>query len=248
MIVYKQKVRQKELLALKTEEMNRQQTLDMLMTFELKNIRASIEGQEIERKRIAQELHDGIGGSLAGIKMRMQSLTKKGEVNDQFKNVIQSIDDVYREVRTLSHHLTPPGMHRHSFVEFISKYLNDISEASKFELEYIFHGEEELNSLPDESKVEIYRILQELINNIIKHAEANFVEVQLLWSEDCVNLIVEDLGKGFNPASVKSGIGLNSIAKRVESMGGKLNIDSNPGRGTIINVDIYCNPTKMNIA
>ena len=238
MVVYQQKVRNTELLTLKTEEVNKQKTLELLRSFEIKTIKANIEGQEKEKQRIAKELHDGVAGSLAAIKMRFQSMENLLDENPPLRKLMQSVDEVYKEVRTISHHLTPPGMLEYSFVGFIKKYLNEISESAQFDVEYIFEGERELNLLSDDVKVEIYRILQELISNVIKHAKADFVEVQIIKSDEEVGLIVEDRGKGFDSASKSAGLGLLSIKSRVDALGGELYIDSVPRRGTLVNVSI----------
>ncbi len=238
MVVYQQKVRNKELLALKTEEVNKQKSLELLRSFEIKTIKANIEGQEKEKQRLARELHDGVAGSLAAIKMRFQAMGKLLDENDTLKNLMHSVDEVYKEVRTISHHLTPPGMLQYSFVQFINKYLSEISESGKINIEYIFHGEKALNQLTDDVKVEIYRILQELITNVIKHSKADLVEVQLMRQSEEVNLIVEDRGKGFDVVARSAGLGLNSIKSRVDSLGGQLNVDSAPKRGTIVSVTI----------
>ncbi len=238
MVVYQQKVRNKELLALKTEEVNKQKSLELLRSFEIKTIKANIEGQEKEKQRLARELHDGVAGSLAAIKMRFQSIGQLLEDNATLKNLMQSVDEVYKEVRTISHHLTPPGMMQYSFVHFINKYLTEISQSSKINIEYIYHGEMALNQLTDDVKVEIYRILQELITNVIKHSKADLVEVQLMKQTEEVNLIVEDWGKGFDAVAKSAGLGLVSIKSRVDALGGQLNVDSAPKRGTIVSVII----------
>ncbi len=238
MIVYQQKVRNKELLAAKTEEVNKQKTLELLRSFEIKTIKANIEGQEKEKQRVAKELHDGVAGTLAGIKMKFQSLGNLLEENLQVKNLMNSIDDLYKEVRTISHHLTPPGMLQYSFVDFIKKYLNEISGMGNLEVEYVFHGERQLNLLSDDVKVEVYRILQELIGNVIKHACADWVEVQVVRNDDGLNMIVEDRGKGFDASAKSAGLGLTSIRSRIDALGGQLLIDSVLKRGTIVSIDI----------
>lgn len=241
LIMYKQKVRNRELLAQRTEEINKQKTLEMIRDFELKTIRASIEGEEKEKRRIARELHDGVAGTLAGIKMRFQALGHSFEEDEQFKRLIQSLDEAYQEVRTISHHLSPPGMMHHSFVGFIEKYLSEISASVEFDMEYFLYGKEYLNELNDDVKVEIYRILQELISNVLKHAKAFFTEVQLIADNERVTLIVEDRGRGFSPASRIGGFGLQSIRSRVDGLGGELHIDAVLGRGTIVQVYIPVN-------
>ncbi|WP_375577965.1 tetratricopeptide repeat protein [Marivirga tractuosa] len=192
LIVYRQKVKSREQLAAKTEEVNQQKTLELIREFEIKTIRAQIEGQENEKKRIAKELHDGIAGGLAAIKMNLQSLDNTSNQNLQLKKLIKGVDAIYSEVRTISHNLTPPEMLNHSFADFLKKYLSDVSEIATFKIEYIFHNEKILNKLQDHFKVEIYRILQELITNIIKHAKTDFVEIQILTDDNNINLIVDE--------------------------------------------------------
>src|SRR5690606_30336830 len=216
-------------------------TLEMIRNFELKTIRASIEGEEKEKRRIARELHDGVAGTLAGIKMRFQALGNSFDKNEQFRKLIQSLDEAYQEVRTISHHLSPPGMMHHSFVGFIEKYLSEISASVDFDMEYFLYGNDYLNELSDDVKVEVYRILQELVSNVLKHAKADFAEIQLVADSESVTLIVEDRGLGFGPASRIGGFGLQSIKSRVDGLGGELHIDTVPGRGTIVQVYIPVN-------
>ena len=243
LVVYRQKVKSSELLAAKTDEINRQKTLELLRMHELKAIRAHIEGQEKEKNRIAKELHDGVAGTLAGIKMRIQALGNQGNAateSIQLIGLLESVDNVYREVRHISHHLTPPGMERYSFVEFVKKYLDEIAETATVELECIFHNETELNRLADEMKVEIYRILQELTTNVVKHSRADFAEIQLMLNEGILTLIVDDRGIGFDTQGRHGGLGLNNIRSRVKALGGQVNIDSLRGRGAIVSVEIDC--------
>ncbi len=247
MIMYQQKVRNRELLAQRAEEINKQKTLEMIRNFELKTIRASIEGEEKEKRRIARELHDGVAGTLAGIKMRFQALGNSFDKNEQFRKLIQSLDEAYQEVRTISHHLSPPGMMHHSFVGFIEKYLSEISASVDFDMEYFLYGNDYLNELSDDVKVEVYRILQELVSNVLKHAKADFAEIQLVADSESVTLIVEDRGLGFGPASRIGGFGLQSIKSRVDGLGGELHIDTVPGRGTIVQMYIPVNVKKAQV-
>src|SRR5699024_194911 len=90
----------------------------------------------------------------------------------------------------------------------------------------------------DDVKVEVYRILQELISNVVKHARADFAEIQLVADDEAVTLIVEDRGKGFSTTSRTGGFGLHSIRSRVDALGGELHIDAMPGRGTFVQVSI----------
>ncbi|UII25875.1 tetratricopeptide repeat protein [Fulvivirga maritima] len=241
--IYRQKVKNKEALALKNEELNKQETLELLRKYELKTVKAFVDGQEREKKRVAQELHDNIAGSLAAIKMRVQKLLTN---NDQLATLLPQIDSVYSEVRTISHHLTPDKATIGSHTDFISHYLKNIEDVAPFELNFYFEGEQHISLLTDSMKIELYRVIQEAIQNASKHAHADNLEIQLMVGEELVNLIIEDDGVGFNPGEKSMGIGLRNMKNRVENLEGTLHIDTYPKRGTIINIDIPLSKHKNN--
>lgn len=236
--VYQQKMKDKELLYAKTEEINRQKILEVIRDHELKAIKASIEGQEKEKNRISSDLHDGIAGNLAGIKFMLSKLAE-GDPNDQrLLPIVKKIDDTYQEVRAITHELKPPRITDASFSQLIDDILKDISTGNSFSVNFICHPKEKLDQLNDDIKIEVYRITQELISNIVKHARPDQVEVQLVMNDDYVNLLIEDDGAGFDTNKGNKGIGLQSIRSRVTKLNGKIDIDSSLGRGTIVNIDI----------
>lgn len=236
--VYKQKVKDKELLYAKTEEINRQKILEVIRDHELKAIKASIEGQEKEKNRISSDLHDGIAGNLAGIKFMLSKLAEGDPSDQRLLPIVKKIDDTYQEVRAITHELKPPRISEASFSQLIDDILKDISTGNSFSVNFICHPREKLDLLNDDIKIEVYRITQELISNIVKHARPDQVEVQLVMNDDYVNLLIEDDGAGFDTSKGNKGIGLQSIRSRVTKLNGKIDIDSSLGRGTIVNIDI----------
>ncbi len=234
---YRQKMRSNLILAAQAEELNRQHSLELIRQQEIKSITDNMEGREKERKRIARELHDGVAGSLAGIKLHLIRIADEHAQQTTLEKVIRNVDAVYREVRTISHNLNPPEITHTAFIDLLREQLRQFAQNSQIELEFICHPEPQLNQLPDTLKIEIYRILQELMTNIGKHAEATSVEVQFTQTEEAINLMVEDQGKGFDTAHTTYGLGMSNIQTRVSQLSGTLHLESVKGRGTIVSID-----------
>ena len=236
--VYRQKIAAQNLLAEQTKEINKQKTTDLIKDKELEKMKASIEGKERERARIAKDLHDGLGGTLAGIKLRLMKIAGNDKIGKQLDNVIKNIDATCEEVRTISHDLIPPKINDIPFVHLLERYIQEISAAQQWNSNIDCYPEEALNQIPEEMKIEIYRIVQELLNNITKHAAATHVDVNFTKHEGYLNLMVEDNGKGFNQAESSNGIGIRNMKNRVDAINGDLSIDSQINRGTIVNINI----------
>ncbi len=237
-ILYRQRMQSKLLLAAQTEQVNRQQTLELIREHELKTIRANLEGRDKERVRIARELHDGVAGTLAGLKLHLIKVASEQNQLPVLDRIITNMDSVYQEVRTISHNLNPPKVLDTAFIDLLRQQLAQQAEGAGLEVDFICHPEATLNQLPDTLKIEVYRILQELMTNTIKHAQAQSVEVQFTHHGNSINLLFEDSGKGFDMARVSPGVGLSNIGARVRALSGNQHIESTIGRGTIVNIDI----------
>ncbi len=203
---------------------------------EIETINANIEGQEKERERIAKELHDGIAGNLAAIKLELSQLST--HPREGLKKVIKNVDNTYSEIRTLSHDLIPSKILKSPFEKIVKDYLNDLSKNFSFTIVNDFYPTEGFNQLTDKIKIELYRITQELMNNIIKHSHADQVHLQYTIIEKEVKLIVEDNGIGFDLQIISKGIGLENILSRTKSLKGDMHIDSKVNRGTIVEIII----------
>ncbi len=235
-INYYQKLITQSKLNEKQREFNKQKIQTLLKEQELEVIKATMKGQDKERKRIASELHDSIGGNLAAIKLQLSNT----EIDNlrSLKKVNNQIDDTYQLVRNISHTLIPKKFVNNNFCNLLEEYLNNIGNTSKILTSFSAHTPKQLNIINAELRVEIFKIIQELITNTIKHSQANAIDLQINFMDDIINILFEDNGTGFNQDITKDGLGFGSIKNRLKKISGSLDIDSRKGRGTIINIEI----------
>lgn len=235
LFVYYQKIQTQSELSKKQEEINTQKVKSLVQEQELNLIKASIEGQDEERKRIAQELHDSIGGNLAGIKLQLSSFAKNSEA---LKNINGQIDETYQLVRDISHTLIPKKFKQNAFTDLVKEYANSISKTNMLSVSFHPHPIEEINTIDEKIQMELFKILQELMTNTLKHAEATKVDIHLNLIANELSLLFEDNGKGFDTDTTTDGIGLGNIKSRIKDINGVLHVDSNINRGTIIAIEI----------
>lgn len=235
LVVYYQKLRTQRALAKKQEELNAKQISNLKKEQELKSIKASIEGQEKERKRIAQELHDAVGGSLAGIKLQLDHLSSK---EPKLSGIVQHLDETYNQVRHISHDLLSRKIENGKFTGVIKNYLKKIADSTQVNINTSFFNEGLINGASNTVQTNLYKIIQELVNNTVKHAKASSIEIQLNGHSDMVNLLYEDDGKGFDYGEKTEGIGLRNINERIDSLGGAVTIDAKQNHGTLVNIVI----------
>ena len=240
--VYYQKIQTQSELTKKQKEINEQKVSALEQEQEMNLIKASIEGQDEERKRIAQELHDSIGGNLAGIKLQMASLNGHSE---KYKGITDQLDETYQLVRDISHTLIPKKFKQNAFTTLVRDYINSISSTGQLEIGFHPHPEEGINSVEEKIQMELFKIIQELTTNTLKHAEAKNVDIHLSLIENELSLLFEDNGKGFDTSMVSKGIGSQNMQNRINELKGRLNIDSSIGRGTIISIEIPLKSTSL---
>ncbi|WP_053992157.1 sensor histidine kinase [Mangrovimonas sp. TPBH4] len=230
--------RRKQKLAENEKELQTQKLATVLKEQELKAIDAMIEGQEKERLRIANDLHDDLGGLMANVKLHFNSLN--GHQNQElFERTNTLIDEAYNKVRSIAHAKNSGVIAKQGLLKAVQQMADKISYANKISIEVIDHGLE--NRLENSLELTIFRIIQELTTNVIKHAEASEITIHLTNHDDSLNIMVEDNGKGFNPTKITSksdGMGLGSIDKRVDHLHGSMAIESEPKKGTTIIIDI----------
>ncbi len=211
---------------------------------ELHEIDVMLEVQEKERQNIANELHDNLGSMLATLKLNFENLKLHGK--DAAKNLTPLyektdtlLEEAYQKVRTISHLKNLGVIGSEGLVVAVKTMAEKMSILDKLRINVIPHGLNE--RLENPLEITLYRIIQELCTNIIKHSEANEVNIYLTQHNSSeLNIIIEDNGKGFDPKTVieKSGIGLKSIEKKVEQLNGTFTIDSIISKGTTIIIDI----------
>jgi len=236
--MYYQKLQAQSKLNTTMEEMNRQEIAALLKDKELELLKASVNGQEKERKRIAGELHDSIGGNLAAIKLQLSDQTGVNSL----QTLIRQVDDTYHQVRDLSHDLVPQKFSNTGFADLIKGYIRQFDVPGKATITFHAFPSEEIDRIGTSLKVEIYKIIQELITNAQKHSGASKVEIQLTRLDGVLKLIFEDDGKGFSLETVRYGIGFQNIRERLKLFNGVFSIDSFPSKGTVIDIEIPLNP------
>ena len=203
-------------------------------------ISAIIEGEERERQRIAKELHDGLGQYLSASNMNLKSVYEDLEeipdsLNSTFEAGLRFLKHAISETRNISQNLLPKAIQDYGLELAAESLTNHLRKSHKIDV--YFYSNLDGVELPDKVQINLYRILQEALNNATKHANPTKIEVQISYSEGEVLLSIEDNGTGFDTNEISSeGIGIRSMKTRVGAMSANLDIVSNKGRGTIISV------------
>lgn len=190
--------------------------------------RSVIEGQERERKRIAQELHDGIGQQLSGIKMALQNMSEviekqEGKFTKELTTIINLVGVSSSEVRNLAHQMLPQVLDEKGLSEALKDLIQSVYQTTK--IKFNFDYQLGNKTLDKGIELTIYRSAQELINNTIKHAEASEIDLYVYNSSSHILVAYSDNGKGMNEQAVKNGLGLNGIRHRVENYKGMFSIE-----------------------
>jgi two-component system, NarL family, sensor kinase len=197
---------------------------------------ALLEGQERERRRIIQELHDGVGQLLTAVRMRMEMLEGDSSVKEDIK---KQINDTIAEVRRISYNVMPQALVDFGLEAALAGLCDSIKRYSNLEIDFAYVRESD-RTLNFEVSTALFRIAQEGLNNIVKYAEASSVNLHIIDKEDEVYLVLEDNGKGFDERKSKSkgGMGLQNIRERAKLLNGSAEIHSTPGQGTVIEIHI----------
>ncbi len=241
LLLYKN-TKRKQQIAEKEREIEIQKTEKLLKEQELTSIDAMIEGQEKERQRLASDLHDSVGATLSAARLQFEYLQKhKGSLPNEeelFTKTGELLEEAYQEVRSMAHIKNSGVLAKFGLLPAIEKLARNVS-VSKLHIEVKDFGlNERINNTLE---ITIFRIIQELVTNIIKHANASEASISLTQIENNLNIIVEDNGIGFNPRNVSlnaDSMGLGNIEKRIEYLEGTLDVDSTLGKGTNIIIDI----------
>ncbi len=225
----KQKLQQQRISELETEK--------QLMATE-----AVLKGEEQERTRLAKDLHDGLGGMLSGIKYSFNNMKNNlimtPENNQAFERSMDMLGNTIKEMRRVAHNMMPEALVRYGLDKTLQDYVTEINKSGIVNVVYESMGLQN-KQLDNTTSITIYRIVQELLNNVVKHAGARQVLVQLLAEGDKLVVSVEDDGKGFDTSIIKQveGIGWKNIQSRIDFLKGKLEVQSAAGKGTNVNME-----------
>jgi len=221
-----------------TNQRNKRKAQELITQEKEHGLQAMILAQEEERSKIARELHDGVVQQIGSIILKSRSLFKnKNIIKDiESKEVLESLENSNQDLRNISHQMMPRALKELGIIPA----LNDLLEGSLSysNIKYLLEHFNIKERLPEKIEVTIYRIVQELINNIIKHSKASEVNVQLFNSNNTVILIVEDNGIGFSNKEPKKGIGLLNISSRLDLVKGDVNFEPSPKSGTLVTIKI----------
>lgn len=227
---HKQKIQQQRISELEKEK-------------QLTATEAVLKGEEQERTRLAKDLHDGLGGMLSGIKYSFANMKGNLIMTDEnaraFERSMDMLDSSIKEMRRVAHNLMPEALVKFGLDTALKDFCSDINQSGAIRVNYQSIGLEGA-AIPQTTAIAIYRIVQELLNNTIRHAAATHAIVQLTKSGNSISLTVEDDGKGFDTSilNVSKGIGWDNIMHRINFLKGKLDVNSQPGKGTSVLVEL----------
>jgi signal transduction histidine kinase len=227
---HRQKLQQQRIAELETEK-------------QLTATEAVLKGEEQERTRLSKDLHDGLGGMLSGIKFSLTNM--KGthvmtpDNQQALERSIDMLDNSIREMRRVAHNMMPEALVKFGLDTALKDFCNDINQSGALKIAYQSIGLQDVK-VDQLVSITIYRIVQELINNTVKHAAAQNAIVQVSQNNGAISITVEDDGKGFDTSTLQQtkGIGWSNINSRVEFLKGKMDVQSAPGKGTSVHIEM----------
>ena len=233
--------RNRQQLAKQQDELQRQRIRELEKDKQLVAVDSMLKGQEEERSRLAKDLHDGLGGLLSGVKFSLSNMKDNLIITPDnmtvFERSLDMLDTSIRELRRVAHNMMPEMLTKFGLDEALKEYCNTVNATKLLSVKYQSIGMD--SRIEKSSEIIIYRIIQELLNNIMKHAAATEAMVQLIKEDARFSIVVEDNGKGFDTALLKTnkGAGLISIQSRVDYLKGQLDIHSEQNKGTLVNIE-----------
>jgi two-component system sensor histidine kinase UhpB len=228
-----EKVKAEQQLASYSEQIARER-----LEHQRKLVRASIESQERERAEIGRELHDNINQILAVTKAYVEaSLTEIDMQEELAQRSIKNLQLAINEIRKISKSLVPPVMDKNGLVDSVQDLIENIRLVNPFAINFMYE-KEQLRNITPQQQLALYRIVQEQFNNIIKHAQAHNVSIELFEKNDFIDLWIMDDGKGFDPRERRKGVGLSNILSRIELFDGKLEVISSKGQGCTLKIHV----------
>lgn len=233
---------QKKKILEKENDLNQSRITELEKEKQLTASEAVIKGQDEERGRLAKDLHDGLGGLLSGVKFSLTNMKSNvvldGESALVFERSLDMLDHSISELRRVAHNMMPEVLVKFGLAEALKSYCNHLAESKIYNIDFQSIGTE--GRLEKNTEIFVYRIVQELLNNISKHAQASQVLVQLARQERELNITVEDNGIGMDKEklNVSTGAGWTTIRSRVEYLKGKLDVQTTEGQGTSIHITI----------
>ncbi|HEX8019215.1 sensor histidine kinase [Mucilaginibacter sp.] len=205
-------------------------------------MQAIIAAEESERQRIAQDLHDSVSQIISAAKINLSVIGSElpfinEEQKTRFEKVINLVDYGFKEVRTISHNMMPWALHKTGLAQVIKQFIENIGNHN-IAINFFSRGFD--SPFDNTTEIILYRVLQESVNNVMKHADADRLDISLIRSDESISLTIEDNGKGFDTTNpdVFNGMGLNNLRSRINFLKGKVEFDSQANRGTLVSIYI----------
>lgn len=241
-------IRQRRIIAQKESEIKEKRIAELEKDKQIIAINSILKGEEIERLRMARELHDGLGGLLSGVRLSLSGIKGNAILDEngieRFSNAIALLDNSITELRRVAHNLMPEALIKFGLNEALNDYCSKLSDNGKCMVRFQSFGKK--TRLEKEIEISIYRIIQELVNNALKHADASEILVQKIQEDTRLHVTVQDNGKGFDVSvlNTSKGNGLSNVKNRIESLNGKLDVTSRINEGAEFSVEIEIKPNK----
>lgn len=236
LLFFKNRIKTQKIILDKENEIHKQEVIRLEQEKELKRIVGLVEGQDQERNRVAKEIHDGIGGALAGIKLELAQYNSELK-SEKIDAVVLKMSKAFADLRLISHNLSLNSLKDKNLEHLLMDLKNDYENRDEFQVEVVVFPPNSINKIKESAKHQIYRVIQELLSNVSKHAKAKTVFLNFTMHDDFFNIIVEDDGSGFN-SDDRKGIGLSNIDERLSSVKAVYAIESCIGKGTVVTIDI----------
>ncbi len=207
------------------------------------------EGKQLEQQRVSEELHDSILSQMLGIRLVLTGLNKKtdDESIEKRADLIKKLQGLEEEIRTISHELSSSSSKKiRNFIISLEDLLQNVTESSTIKCDFLYDSEVNWDALKGDIKINIYRIVQELLQNCVKHAKAHQVNITFALENSIFEVTMVDDGVGFDVGKAKKGIGMKNINSRVTKMGGSWSINSSVGSGTKTIITIPVDNLEIN--
>ena len=201
--------------------------------------RSLLQGQADERSRLAKDLHDGLGGMLSGIKLQLGAMKGNLILSEEhgrtFNNALSKLDESISEMRRVAHNMMPEALVKLGLQQALQDFCDGLSESQPFRINCEFYGLEK--RMQPAVEIVVYRIVQELLTNAVRHSGATSILAQVMRQENDLSITIEDNGKGFDKGTALQGAGLKNILSRVDYLKGQLDIKTAPGAGTSVHIN-----------
>jgi signal transduction histidine kinase len=226
---------------LRKEMMEKERLSSLIEAQRDAHLKALMQAQNNERKRMARDLHDGLGSLLSSVRLRFNGLQHEvfqevPEKAHRYSDSLQLLDEAIHELRQISHNMVPVSLSRFGLASALETFVAQVNESGQLDVDLQILGLDA--RLSEEMEVHVFRICQELVQNVIKHARATKLRIQIILHNDSLNISVEDNGAGMVKDSVSRGFGFSTIQSNVDLFKGTFDIESQPGKGCLVLIDL----------